>query len=232
MYVDIKGIEKSYGENGYKSKVIKGIDLEIKEGEICAILGPSGSGKSTLLNLIGGLDSGDAGTITIDGMEISKMKPKELVEYRRKYLGFVFQMYNLVSNLSAEENIRTAEFLTDEPMDLSRIMKVLGLEGHEKKFPSQLSGGQQQRCSIGRGIIKKPKLLLCDEPTGALDYKSSKDILVLLSEINKEFGTTIIMVTHNEAIQEMCHKTILLKDGQIVQIKERKNLKSARELEW
>nr|WP_265202626.1 ABC transporter ATP-binding protein [Clostridium sporogenes] len=199
---------------------------------MCVILGPSGSGKSTLLNTIGGLDGVDEGQIVVDGLDISKLKSKELSLYRRNYLGFIFQFYNLVPNLTLRENIQVCEYFPKESLDLDELLEVLGIKEHKNKFPSQLSGGQQQRCAIARALIKNPKLLLCDEPTGALDYKTSKEILILLEEINKKYGTTILIVTHNTVIKDMVHKVIKIKDGQISNEYVNENLIPAIELQW
>ena len=215
MYVEISNVTKSYGEGGSYCKVLNGISTLIDRGQICVILGPSGSGKSTLLNAIGGLDTVDSGQIHIDGKEITSLKPERLSDYRRDTLGFVFQFYNLIPNLTAEENIQVCGYLSKVPLSMQELLDILGLTEHRNKFPSQLSGGQQQRCAIARALIKNPKLLLCDEPTGALDSKTAKEILILLEKINQIYGTTILMVTHNAAIRSMAHKVIQIRDGQI-----------------
>ena len=215
MYVEISNVTKSYGEGGSYCKVLNGISTLIDRGQICVILGPSGSGKSTLLNAIGGLDTVDSGQIHIDGKEITGLKPERLSDYRRDTLGFVFQFYNLIPNLTAEENIQVCSYLSKVPLSMQELLDILGLTEHRNKFPSQLSGGQQQRCAIARALIKNPKLLLCDEPTGALDSKTAKEILILLEKINQIYGTTILMVTHNAAIRSMAHKVIQIRDGQI-----------------
>ena len=215
MYVEVKNIEKSYGENTSYVKVLKGITTGVEKGQMCVIQGTSGSGKSTLLNCIGGLDTMDSGSVKIDGKEIFGLKPAELSEYRRSTLGFIFQFYNLVPNLTVEENIEVCKYISDNPLDMEDLLETLGLSEHRNKFPSQLSGGQQQRCAIARALIKNPKLLLCDEPTGALDSKTSRDILVLLEKINEKYGTTMLIVTHNNAIKNMVHKVLVVKDGQI-----------------
>ena len=214
MYVEISNVTKSYGEGGSYCKVLNGISTLIDRGQICVILGPSGSGKSTLLNAIGGLDTVDSGQIHIDGKEITGLKPERLSDYRRDTLGFVFQFYNLIPNLTAEENIQVCGYLSKVPLSMQELLDILGLTEHRNKFPSQLSGGQQ-RCAIARALIKNPKLLLCDEPTGALDSKTAKEILILLEKINQIYGTTILMVTHNAAIRSMAHKVIQIRDGQI-----------------
>lgn len=231
-YLEISELRKSYGEELGKVSVLNGIDMSVEKGEMCTVLGQSGSGKSTLLNIIGGLDSPDSGKIVIDGIDIAELSTGKLAEYRRNYLGFVFQFYNLVPNLTVTENIQVGEYLSDEPLDMKEMLSVLGLEELKNRFPQELSGGQQQRCSIGRALIKNPKLLLCDEPTGALDFNTSKDILALIEKINSEYNTTILMVTHNETISEMTHKTIFLKDGAVSKIETNRNKKNAADLEW
>ena len=182
---------------------------------MCVIQGTSGSGKSTLLNCIGGLDTIESGSIKVDGTEIAGMKADELSDYRRDYLGFIFQFYNLVPNLTVRENIQVCEYLTDQPLNMDELLEILGLTEHQNKFPAQLSGGQQQRCAIARALIKNPKLLLCDEPTGALDSKTSRDILILLEKINATDGTTMLIVTHNNSIKNMVDQVVIVKDGQI-----------------
>jgi len=215
MYIVLKNVKKSYGEGGSYIQVLKGIDLSIEKGIMCVIQGTSGSGKSTMLNCVGGLDTVDSGSIKIEGKEITDLKNNALSEYRRKCLGFIFQFYNLVPNLTVRENIKVCEYLTDRPMDINELLDVLGLTEHQNKFPSQLSGGQQQRCAIARALIKNPKLLLCDEPTGALDSKTSRDILILLEKVNKKYGTTMLIVTHNNAIKNMVDQVVIMKDGEI-----------------
>ena len=215
MYLEISDLHKSYGEAGSYIEVLKGVNTGLEKGKMCVIQGSSGSGKSTLLNCIGGLDTFEKGSIKVDGIEIANMKQKDLSNYRRDNLGFIFQMYNLVPNLTIRENIEVCKYLTDNPLDMDELLDVLGLTEHQNKFPTQLSGGQQQRCAIARALIKNPKLLLCDEPTGALDSKTSKDILILLEKINKVYGTTMLIVTHNNAIKAMVDHVIYLKDGLI-----------------
>lgn len=232
MFLEIKDIRKHYGEGESRVEVLKGINIEIEKGEICVLLGPSGSGKSTLLNIIGGIDEADAGYIAINGDKIEDMNEKQLTRYRRKHLGYVFQMYNLIPNLNIKENVETGAYLSDNPMDTDEILKGLGLYEHRHKLPNQLSGGQQQRTSIGRAIIKNPDLLLCDEPTGALDYNTSKEILKLIESINEKYGNTIIIVTHNDAIKNMADRVITLRDGEIRKNYKNENKISAKELEW
>ena len=231
MYLEVKNIKKSYGENGSYMEVIKGISTSIEKGQICAILGPSGSGKSTFLNLIGGLDEIDFGSIKVDNKELFGLKQNELSEYRRENLGFVFQFYNLVPNLTVRENIEVCRYVSQNPLDINELLNTIGLKEHENKFPAQLSGGQQQRCAIARALIKNPKLLLCDEPTGALDSKTSKEILILIEKINKKFDTTILIVTHNDIIKNMAHKIIQIKDGKITKDYTNENRVEAKSLE-
>ena len=215
MYLEIKNLKKSYGEGGSYIQVLKGVTTGVEQGQMCVIEGTSGSGKSTLLNCIGGLDLPDSGSIVVDGQEIVGLKPEKLSDYRRERLCFIFQFYNLIPNLTVRENIQVCEYLSDTPMDMDELLETLGLTEHQNKFPSQLSGGQQQRCAIARALIKNPKLLLCDEPTGALDSKTSRDILALLEKVNEKYGTTMLIVTHNNSIKNMVHKVIRIKDGQI-----------------
>ena len=215
MYLEVSDVKKSYGEGGSYIQVLKGVSLQVKQGDMCVIQGTSGSGKSTLLNCIGGLDTIESGSIKVDGTEIAGMKADELSDYRRDYLGFIFQFYNLVPNLTVRENIQVCEYLTDQPLNMDELLEILGLTEHQNKFPAQLSGGQQQRCAIARALIKNPKLLLCDEPTGALDSKTSRDILILLEKINATYGTTMLIVTHNNSIKNMVDQIVIVKDGQI-----------------
>lgn len=232
MFIEINDIRKSYGSGESKVEVLKGINIGIDKGEFCVLLSPSGSGKSTLLNIIGGIDDADSGYISIDGEKTENMNERSLTEYRRKHLGYIFQMYNLIPNLNIKENVETGAYLSDHPLDVDEILKTLGLYEHRHKLPAQLSGGQQQRCSIGRAIVKNPDILLCDEPTGALDYNTSKEILKLIETVNQKYNTTIIMVTHNEAIKDMADKVVKLRDGMVrKQIINEKKL-SAEELDW
>lgn len=217
MYLEVKDLCKSYGEGGSYTQVLKNVSLEVQKGEMCVIQGTSGSGKSTLLNCIGGLDTVDSGSIVVDGQELVGKNAKQLSEYRREELGFIFQFYDLVPDLTVQENIQVCQYLTRSPLDLNELLQVLGLTEHRNKFPSQLSGGQQQRCAIARALIKNPRLLLCDEPTGGLDSKTSREILMLLERVNAQYGTTMLIVTHNNVIKQMVHQVVILKDGQIEQ---------------
>lgn len=232
MFLEIRGIKKSFGTGDSRVNVLKGLDLDIEKGEFCVLLGPSGSGKSTLLNIIGGIDGADEGSITIEGERLEDMTEKKLSLYRRKHLGYIFQMYNLIPNLTVRENIEVGAYLSDHPLDVDELLHTLGLYEHQKKLPNQLSGGQQQRTAIGRAIVKNPDILLCDEPTGALDYHTSKEILKLIETVNQRYGNTIIIVTHNDAIKDMADRVVKLRDGMI-----RKNYRNevkipAINLEW
>ena len=232
MFIEIKGIKKHFGEGNSRVDVLKGIDLELEKGEFCVLLGPSGSGKSTLLNIIGGIDCADSGYISVDDEKIEEMNEKELTSYRRKHLGYVFQMYNLIPNLTVRENIEVGAYLSDDPLDVDELLKTLGLFEHQHKLPNQLSGGQQQRTAIGRAIVKNPDVLMCDEPTGALDYNTSKEILKLIEDVNKKYKNTIIMVTHNDAIKFMADRVVKLRDGVIRSNQLNDKKITATELEW
>ena len=232
MILEIKGIKKSFGAGESRVDVLKGINLEIEKGEFCVLLGPSGSGKSTLLNIIGGIDGADAGSITIQGERLEDMKEKKLSLYRRKHLGYIFQMYNLIPNLTVRENIEVGAYLSDRPLDVDELLHTLGLYEHQRKLPNQLSGGQQQRTAIGRAIVKNPDILLCDEPTGALDYNTSKEILKLIETVNHKYGNTIVMVTHNDAIKDMADRVVKLRDGMIRRNYQNEQKIPAADLEW
>ena len=232
MFLEIKGIKKSFGAGESRVDVLKGIDLEIEKGEFCVLLGPSGSGKSTLLNIIGGIDGADAGSITIQGERLEDMKEKKLSLYRRKHLGYIFQMYNLIPNLTVRENIEVGVYLSDRPLDVDELLHTLGLYEHQRKLRNQLSGGQQQRTAIGRAIVKNPDILLCDEPTGALDYNTSKEILKLIETVNHKYGNTIVMVTHNDAIKDMADRVVKLRDGMIRRNYQNEQKIPAADLEW
>ncbi len=231
-FLEISELKKSFGSGETRQEVLRGVNFSVRKGEFCVLLGPSGSGKSTLLNIIGGIDVQDSGTITINGERLREMDEKSLTAYRRLHLGYVFQTYNLIPNLNAKENIEVGAYLSKSAVNLDELISVLGLTEHQYKYPNQLSGGQQQRVSIGRAIVKNSDLLLCDEPTGALDYKTSKEILQLIENCNKKYGNTVIMVTHNEAIRSMADHVIKLRDG-LVRSDERNEHKiTASELEW
>lgn len=232
MILHISNLKKSFGEGNNKTEVLQGIDFDVEKGEICVLLGPSGSGKSTLLNLIGGIDEADEGLIEIEGERMNQMNEKALTLYRRKHLGYVFQLYNLIPNLTVRENIEVGAYLSDNPLEIESLLKTLGLSEHQNKLPSQLSGGQQQRTAIGRAIIKNPDILLCDEPTGALDYHTSKEILTLIEDINLKYHNTVIMVTHNDALKAMADRVIKLRDGKVLKNEINKKRINAMELEW
>ena len=224
MFLEIEQLRKSYGTGENKVEVLK--------GKICVLLGPSGSGKSTLLNIVGGIDTADSGSVTVAGEVMQSMNDRQLTEYRRKHLGYVFQAYNLIGNLTVRENIEVGAYLSSRPLDIDELLDVLGLTEHQNKIPSQLSGGQQQRTAIGRAIVKNPDILLCDEPTGALDYHTSKDILALIERVNQKYGNTIVIVTHNDAIKNMADQIVKLKDGQIQDVEMNAAKVPAEQLEW
>ena len=232
MFLEIKGIHKSFGTGESRIEVLKGLDMEIRKGEFCVLLGPSGSGKSTLLNIIGGIESADEGSISIDGEHLADMTEKKLSQYRRKHLGYIFQMYNLIPNLTVRENIEVGAYLSDHALDVDELLQILGLTDHQKKLPNQLSGGQQQRTAIGRAIVKNPDILLCDEPTGALDYNTSKEILKLIETVNQKYGNTVVMVTHNDAIKDMADRVVKLRDGMIRKNYLNEHKIPAADLDW
>lgn len=232
MFLEINQIRKSFGEGDNRVEVLKGIDLAIEKGEFCVLLGASGSGKSTLLNIIGGIDSADSGDICIRGARLADMSEKRLTLYRRNHLGYIFQMYNLIPNLTVQENIEVGAYLSDHPLDVQEMLHTLGLQEHKNKLPNQLSGGQQQRTAIGRAVVKNPDILLCDEPTGALDYHTSKEILKLIETVNRKYGNTIIMVTHNDAIKDMADRVVRLRDGTIMKNYANEHRVPAEKLEW
>ena len=231
-FLEIRDLKKSFGKGEAKQDVLRGMDFSVKKGEFCVLLGPSGSGKSTLLNIIGGIDTPDSGYVSINGDKLEDMSEKQLTMYRRRHLGYVFQMYNLIPNLNVKENIEVGAYLSEKPLDVEEVIETLGLQAHKYKYPNQLSGGQQQRVSIGRAVVKNPDILMCDEPTGALDYKTSKEILALIEDCNSKFGSTIIMVTHNEAIKYMADHVIKLRDGIVRHNDINEKKIPAAELEW
>ena len=232
MFLEIKDLKKGFGSGDSRTEVLRGIDFSVEKGEFCVLLGPSGSGKSTLLNIIGGIDEPDEGYISIDGEKTGDMKEKALTLYRRKHLGYVFQMYNLIPNLNVKENIEVGAYLSDKALDIDELLHTLGLYEHRHKLPNQLSGGQQQRTAIGRAIVKNPDILLCDEPTGALDYNTSKEILRLIEQVNQKYGNTIIMVTHKDAIKNMADRIVKLRDGQIRKNYLNESKVAADDLDW
>ena len=231
-YLEVRGLCKSYGEGEARVQVLRGIDVSLEKGEVCVLLGPSGSGKSTFLNIVGGLEPADEGSIRVGDAVITDLSANDLVEYRRAQLGFVFQFYNLVPDLTVTENIEVCQCLSANPLSMDDLLRSLGLWEHRRKFPHEISGGQQQRCAIGRALVKNPGLLLCDEPTGALDYHTSKEILELMEQVNREYGCTIVIVTHNDAIKGMAHRILRLRDGQLVGDDVNPHVLPARELTW
>lgn len=231
-FLEIEGLTKSFGAGENRIPVLKGISLAVEKGEIACLLGPSGSGKSTLLNIVGGIDTADAGSISIGGEKVEGMRERDLTRYRRAHLGYVFQLYNLLPDLTVRENVEVGAWLGERPLPVGELLKALGLWEHRDKMPPQLSGGQQQRTAIGRAIVKNPDLLLCDEPTGALDYAASKEILQLLETLNQTYGTTILIVTHNGAIARMSDRVVYLRDGKIRRIETGQEKTPAKDLEW
>ena len=232
MFLELNQIKKSFGSGENRVEVLKGIDLAVEKGEFCVLLGPSGSGKSTLLNILGGIDRADSGDILINSERMADMNEKALTLYRRRHLGYIFQMYNLIPNLTVRENIEVGAYLSRRPLDVDELLRLLGLWEHRAKLPNQLSGGQQQRTSIGRAIVKNPDILLCDEPTGALDYKTGKEILKLIETVNRKYGNTVIMVTHNDAIRLMADRVVRLRDGAIRSNETNAVKVPAQDLEW
>lgn len=232
MFLSVKGLKKSYGEGESRVDVLNGIDIDVNKGEFLCLLGPSGCGKPTLLNIIGGIDRPDDGSVCLNGDDMGKMNDKELTAYRRENLGYIFQMYNLIPDLTVRENIEVGAYLSKEPLDIDEIIEDTGLKAQQDKLPKQVSGGQQQRTSIGRAVIKKPEILLCDEPTGALDYNTGKEILKLIEHVNQKYNTTVIMVTHNDAIQKMSDRTLTLKDGKVTGVFVNEDKISAEALNW
>ncbi len=231
-FLRIHELRKGFGEGETRQEVLQGMTFTVAKGEFCVILGPSGSGKSTLLNIIGGIDQADSGFLSIDGDKMKELSEKAITKYRRMHLGYVFQMYNLIPNLNVKENIEVGAYLSENPLDVSQLIEVLGLKEHQYKLPNQLSGGQQQRTAIGRAVVKNPDILLCDEPTGALDYNTSREILSLIEKVNQTYGNTVIMVTHNEAIRHMAHHVIRLRDGVVRSNEINENRIHALDLEW
>ena len=230
--LEVKDLCKTYVIDKRQNNVLRNVSFNVEEGDMVAIMGPSGSGKSTLLNIIGGIDSADEGNLVIDGERLADMSEKNLSLYRRKHLGYIFQMYNLIPNLTVRENIEVGAYLSDKPLDVDELLHTLGIYEHQRKLPNQLSGGQQQRTAIGRAIVKNPDIRLCDEPTGALDYNTSKEILKLIETVNQKYGNTIVMVTHNDAIKDMADRVVKLRDGMIRKNYLNEHKIPAAELDW
>lgn len=232
MFLKGESLKKSYKTGEVTTLVLKGVGMELEKGEIGVILGPSGSGKSTLLNIIGGIDRSDSGTVVVDNIEITKLNDNELTDYRRDNIGFIFQFYNLIPNLTVGENIEVVSNISKSPLKTDEVLKAVDMLDKKHRFPRELSGGEQQRVSIARAIVKNPKLLLCDEPTGALDFTTSREILKLLQSINKEYGTTILMITHNTPISAMANRVYKVRSGEIVDASINKTITPAERIEW
>ena len=231
-YIKFENVKKSYGNGNAQINALDGVDFEINKGEFCILLGSSGAGKTTLLNMLGGMDEVTSGNIEFDGRMISDFNKKELIEYRRHDVGFVFQFYNLIPNLTALENVEIAAQLCKNPIPAKEALDMVGLTERASNFPAQLSGGEQQRVAIARALAKNPRLLLCDEPTGALDYVTGKNVLKLLYELSKERGTTVIIITHNQAIAPMADRVIKIKSGKIYSNELNENVTPIDEIEW
>ena len=231
MFLSVRNLHKSYGA-GVAVHVLKGTGMELDKGRIGVILGPSGSGKSTLMNIIGGVDRADSGNVEVDGISVTGLGDEALTEYRRSTIGFVFQFYNLVPNLTVAENIEVVSNISKNPLKLDEVLEAVGLSDKKNRFPRELSGGEQQRVSIARAIVKNPKLLLCDEPTGALDYDTSRGVLSLIENVNSKLGTTILMITHNSAIAGMAHAVYRLRSGEVAQTLFNAELVPAERIEW
>jgi len=232
MLIDVSGLKKSYTSGLVTNQVLKGIDMKMEKGEIGVILGPSGSGKSTLMNIIGGVDRGDSGRVSVDGVVINNLNDDQLTDYRREDIGFVFQFYNLVPNLTVGENIEVVSNISKSPLNIDEVLEAMGMLEKKHRFPRELSGGEQQRVSIARAIVKNPKLLLCDEPTGALDFLTSRSILQLLQQVNKKYGATILMITHNAGIAAMANKVFKVRSGEIVEAMVNQVTVPAERIEW
>lgn len=232
MFIEVKNLSKSYQVGSTKIDALRNVSLELENARLYVILGPSGSGKTTLLNILGGIDKADSGKVIVDGIDITSLGPNELTNYRRKKLGFVFQFYNLVNSLTVYENVMSTKYLSDNGLDPREVLETVGMWEHRNKFPFELSGGEQQRVAIARAVVKNPSLILCDEPTGALDYENAKKVLKLFEDINKKYNSTIIIVTHNVAISKMSHKIIRLRSGEIVEFSDNPSPISAEEVSW
>ena len=231
-FVEFADVSKIYQMGEVEVAAVRDMSFTIERGEFVVIVGPSGAGKTTLLNMLGGMDSATSGTIMLDGARVSSFNRKQLTQYRRHDIGFVFQFYNLVPDLTIRENIEVTAHLSANPLPIDDLLHSLGLYEHRAKFPRQVSGGQQQRCAIGRALVKNPGLLLCDEPTGALDYQTSKEILELMEDVNRDYGCTVVIVTHNDAIRHMAHRVLRLRDGKLAEDTANVERMAARDLTW
>ena len=232
MFIEVKDLCKTYKTEATEFTALDKVNLSIEKGEICVILGPSGSGKSTLLNIIGGIDEASSGTIVSDGVEVTSLKGEKLTNYRREKVGFIFQFYNLIPNLTVYENIEAVKNISKNPLDIDELLAEVGLLEFKNRYPRELSGGQQQRVSIVRALVKNPSLLLCDEPTGALDFKGSRDILKLICEVNKRYGTTVLIITHNNAIAGIANRIVRLRGGEITENALNNKIIEAEMVEW
>lgn len=232
MFIKVEDLKKSYVTGNVTTEVLKNTSMDLGQGEIGVILGPSGSGKSTLMNIVGGIDRADSGRIIVNEVDITKLSDNALTDYRRESIGFIFQFYNLIPNLTVGENIEVVSNISKKPLDIDEVLKAVGMLDKKYRFPKELSGGEQQRVSIARAVIKNPKLLLCDEPTGALDFNTSIEILKLLQKINKDYGTTILMITHNNAISAMANKVYRVRSGEIVETTINETVVPAERIEW
>jgi len=232
MFIKVENLKKSYKTGDVNTQVLKGVELNLKKGEIGVILGPSGSGKSTLLNIIGGIDRCDSGLVSVNDIDVSKLSDNKLTDYRRDEIGFVFQFYNLIPNLTVGENIEVVSNISKSPLNIDEVLMAVGMMDKKNRFPKELSGGEQQRVSIARAVVKNPNLLLCDEPTGALDFATSREILKLLQKINRDFQTTILMITHNTAISAMANRVYKVRSGEIVEGIINENTMPAERIEW
>jgi len=231
-FISVRNLSKIYQSGGEELRAVDNVSLEIHKGEIVTILGPSGSGKSTLVNIIGGIDNADSGSVVVNGKEITSLKSSKLTDYRRDYIGFVFQSYNLISNLTVYENVEVVADICKSPLNIDELLTTLGISHLAKRYPVELSGGQQQRVAIARAFVKNPQLLLCDEPTGALDYKSSLDILKLIKELNEKYNTTILIITHNSPIAGMCNRTLKISGGRITHNDLNENIIPVERIAW
>lgn len=232
MFIKLNNVDKSYKTNEIIFKALKNVNIEMDEGEIVVILGPSVSGKSTLLNIIGGIDHVNCGDIFVNNVDLVKLNDNKLTQYRRNSVSFIFQFYNLVPNLTVYENIEVATNISKNPLKIDEVLNAVGMSEYKNRFPRELSGEQQQRVSIARAIVKNPKLLLCDEPTGALDYNTSKEILKLITEINKKFNTTVLIITHNTAIGGIANSIIRLRSGEVIENRINEEVLPAERIEW
>ncbi len=231
-FIEFENVEKTYQTGEVRIQALRDATFSVEKGELVVIVGPSGAGKTTLLNILGGMDTLTSGTVTLDGRRVSEMTKKQLTEYRRQDVGFVFQFYNLVGNLTALENVELANQISKNPLDAQQVLLDVGLGERMKNFPSQLSGGEQQRVAIARALAKNPKLLLCDEPTGALDYQTGKAILKLLQDTGRKTGMTVIIITHNSALTAMADRVIRVKNGTVSSVTLNENPQNISEIEW